>query len=360
MSKLKNYNGDKFYNGAALWKEAAPWNVVLSERSNGKSLWFLKQFVIDYFETGHKMAYVRRFDTDIKQKDVNLYFKDPNFVKWLQTGTEYSGIRCNRGELWFYKFDERGKQQDCELFGFVFALNVQEHYKSLHYDGVYNIMFEEYITNRIYIQNEFLEFNHLCSTICRSGRYRIVMLGNTIARDCPYMLEMGVDLLKTAAGHMYINHLKRQDGSSVKCVFDYALPGDHKTFFFGKAEKNIVNGEWDVEEQPLLYFDYRKAERIYKCSYITALHQGFNMEVLLYDDQKFLFVYPGKYEEIKEGFNDIFTDTADFGSGYFLKPEKKRHAKIQPLIRCRRVLFSDSLTGTEFYKALKRYNPFVL
>lgn len=359
-TKLKNYDGSKFYNGAALWNSNAPWNVILSERSDGKSLWILKQCVIDFIETGHKIAYVRRYDEQIKQKNVNLYFKDPNFLSWLEKGSEYNGVRCGRGELWLTAVDDKGETYDKDLFGYVFALNMQEKYKSLHYDGVYNIIFEEFITNKFYLANEYMEFNHLISTICRSGKYRAFLIGNTISRDCPYLLEMGIDIFTATAGRMYESHLKKSDGTTVKCVFDFPAPREHSTFFFGKAEKNIVSGEWDIEEQPHIFFKYKDAEILYKCVMITSLKQAFKINVLFYDDEKYIFVYPAKYDEAVESFDDIFSDTADFVHGHFLKPEKKRHQKIMPLIRKKRVLFSDNLTGTEFKRALKRYNPFVM
>ena len=361
--KLKNYTGAKYYNGSSLWAANAPWNVILSERSDGKSLWFLKQCVIDFLNTGHKFAYVRRYEDQIKQKDVNLYFKDPNFTSWLQKGSDYIGIRCNRGELWLQKQNDDGGSYDADLIGYVFALNVQEKYKSLHYDGVYNIIFEEFITNKLYLgngYNEYMEFNHLISTLCRSGKYRALLIGNTISRDCPYLLEMGIDLFSTTPGKIYESHMKKANGDTIKCLFDYVAPKEKDTFFFGKAEKNIVGGQWDVDEQPHLFFKFNDAEVLYKCVLITKLRQAFKLAVIMFEDNKYLFVWPDKYDNAIQSYDDIFTDTADFEKGYFLKPEKKRHNKIWPLIRMKRVLFSDNLTGTEFMKAIKRYNPFVV
>ena len=357
---LKNYNGNKFYNGRPLWAAGAPWNVVLSERANGKSLWYAKECILDFLDNGHRIAYVRRYEDQLKNKDVTLYFSDPNLLSWLQAGSEYTSVKCIRGELWLMGPGSDGKEEQKELLGWAFALNVQEKYKSLHYENVYNIIFEEFITNKFYLANEYMEFNHLISTLCRSGVYRAILLGNTISRDCPYLLEMGVDIFTVERGKMYETAMKKEDGSEIKCIFDFAAPAAKTTFFFGKAEKNIVSGEWDVEEQPHIFFKLQDAEVIYKCIMITKLHQAFKLCVVLYNDQKYLFVYPGKYKEVSDSFGDIFTDTANFQNGYFLKPEKKRHEKVWPLIRMKRVLYSDNLTGTEFNRALKRYNPFIV
>lgn len=358
---LKNYNGNKFYNGGALWKQGAPWNIILSERSDGKSLWFLKQCVIDFVENGHRLAYVRRYEDNIKQKDVNLYFKDPNFVEWLKAGGDYTGVRCNRGELWLTRYDEElQKDVDADLFGWCFALNVQEKYKSLHYDGAYNIIFEEFITDKFYLANEVMYMNHLISTLCRSGKFRAILIGNTISRDCPYLLDFGIDLQRAKAGTLTKHLLKKANGDTVSCLFHYAMPREKDSFFFGRAEKNIDAGEWETEDFPHIFFDMKESEVLYRCTYITKLRQAFKIAVCMYKDEKYLFVYPSKYDEAIESYGDIFSDEPNFEAGYFMKPEKKRHGKIWKLYRMKRALFSDNLTGTEFTRAIKRYNPFIL
>ena len=356
---LKNYSGNKYYNGREIWDQGAPWNVVLSERSDGKSLWYLKEIVIDYFKTGHRFAYVRRFEDNIKQKDVNLYFSDPNFISWLQKGTPFTGIKCIRGALYLMGPDDNGKNVALELIGWPFAVNVQEKYKSLHFENCYNILMEEFITPKLYLYNEFIEFCNLISTCCRSGKYRAILLGNTVARDCPYLLEMGVNLFTTEPGKVYQADLPQLDGGKIRCLFDYVLPGEKKTFFFGRAEKNIVKGDFDADPQPHMFFKYKDADLLYKCVLVTSLQQAFNLCVLLYGDQKYLYVYPAKYEDAIESYHDVFTDSPDFERGFYYKPEKKRQQRVQPLIRAGRMLFSDNLTGTEFKRAIKRYNPFV-
>lgn len=356
---LKNYTGNKYYNGRSVWDAAAPWNCILSERSDGKSLWYVKELIIDYFKTGHRFAYVRRYEDNIKQKLVNLYFSDPNLLTWLKAKTPFVGIKCLRGEIRLMTEDDAGQIVPADLIGWSFALNVQEKYKSLHYENAYNILMEEFITAKPYLSNEFMELNHLISTLCRNGKFRVIMLGNTIARDCPYLLEMGIDLFTTKPGTVYENKLTQMNGNVIKCLFDYVAPGEKSTFFFGKAEKNVVAGNWDVEEQPHLFFKYRDAEIIYRCSYITSLRQAFNLAVLFYGDQKYLYVYPGKYDDAELSYNDVFSDVPMFDKGFYYKTEKKRQQKVWPLIRSGRVLYSDNLIGTEFKRAIKRYNPFL-
>lgn len=363
--RLKNYTGNKFYNGMELRKIAAPWNCILSERASGKSLWWLKEMVIDYFTDGKMFAYVRRYDEDIKPKNVDRYFEDVNFTEWLQKGSGYEGIMCYQDALYLYVSGDNGKPIRKEKIGYVFALNIAEkRYKSLHYDGVYNILFEEFITSGTaagkYLENEFNIMNHLISSICRRNQFRVIMLGNTIGRDCPYLKEMGIDLFKTKPGQIYQNELLQESGNKIMCCFDYVAPAEKTSLFFGKAEKTIVKGEWDVESVPHLWFRLQDAELIYTCYYVSEeLKNAYKLRVIWYDDQKYLYVYPYDYAEMPYVRDDIFTDTPMFKLKRFIHPEKKRHARLRDLFKSGHILYSDNLCGTEFRRAMKRYNPFI-
>lgn len=361
MIKLKNYNGNKFYNGTELLELEAPWNNVLSERASGKSLWWVKQCVIDYFKHKRLFGYVRRYDEDIKPKNVDKYFNDINFKEWLYKGTGYNGIICYQDGLYLYVEDENGKYIKKERIGYSYALNIAEkRYKSLHYDGVYNILLEEFITSGNYLDNEFMIFNNLISTICRRNEYRVIMLGNTVARNCPYLKEFGIDLFKTEPGKIYKNNLLQSDGNKILCCFDYVKPKEKTSLFFGKAEKSIVHGDWDVSEVPHLWFDLLQAELIYTCYYVSEeLKNAYKIRIIFYDDNKYMYVYPYDYNEIKYVSDDIFTDTPDFQHKRFIHPEKKRHSRIREIWKCGRVLYSDNLCGTEFRRAMKKYNPFI-
>lgn len=359
MTNLKNYTGEKFYNGAPVLKIGAPWNAILSERAAGKSLYYLKECVIDYFKNGRMFAYVRRYDEDVKPKNVDKYFQDINFISWLQKGTGYDGIICQQEALYLFRYND-GKPIKGDKIGYVFALNIAEkRYKSLHYDGVYSFIFEEFIGSR-YIDNEFNTFNHLISTVSRRNNFRVFMIGNTIARDCPYLKEMGIDLYSTKPGKIYQQQLVQQNGNKVLCVFDYAEAKEKKSLFFGKAEKTIVKGDWDVLEVPHLFFELAKADIIYTCYYVCEdLKNAYKIRVVYYDNDKYMYIYPYKYSEIEYVHDDVFTDTPDFNKKRFIHPEKKRHGRLKDLWKQGRVLYSDNLCGTEFKRSMKKYNPFI-
>lgn len=359
--KLKNYSGNKFYNGRALWDTGAPWLSVLSERSDGKSLWMLKECLIDYFKTGHKIAYVRRYDSEIKQKDVNGWLRDKNLTSWLNTAG-YSGAVCYQGELWL-TVDDDGRDKRVEHFGYAFAVNMQESYKSQHYD-CYNFIFEEFITKKLYLPSEFVAFSNICSTANRSGQFRAILIGNTVARTCPYLREMGIDIFKAKPGKIYVQDLPQPNGQIVKSAFEYVNPKEKITNFIGSARKSIVAGEFEADEQPHLYMSLNDCEIVYSCVLVTELRQAFHVKRIVYDNpknkacEKYIYVYPMDYEDVPYFKGDIFTTIPEFESGYYYYAEKRRQSHIWPLIKANRMLFSDNLAGTEFKNAIRKHNPF--
>lgn len=359
LRMLKNYNGTKFYNGHQLLKAGASWNVIISARADGKSFWIVKQALIDFLEEGKKFGYIRRYSDDVKNKYVTNYFSDPNMIAWLQSVSDYKDIICDRGEIWLMVDGEKGKLAKGTCCGYAFALNVAQRYKSQHFPDVYNIIFEEFMSDTgTYLYDEWSTFNHMISTITRRHDFRAFLIGNSIARDCPYLQELGIDLFKLQNGRIYTFDYHQSDGGIVKGAFDYVGAIEKESLFFGKAEKSIVQGQWSVQEQPHIFFNLRDAEQVYECIYLTSLHQAFKLRVVIFDDQKYIFVHPFDADEVPFAFCDVFTDFPYHKEGWFCTAEKKRHQKMLPLIRQRRVLFSDNLTGTEFSSAIKNYNPF--
>lgn len=356
---FKPYNGTKYFCGNDIIAQEAKYNIVLSERNNGKSFWFLQYSVCDYFNYGHGFGYVRRYGDEIKNMKVDEYFTDKNFIPWLQKTFDYDGIMCDRGALYFFKWDN-GKRKKFEKFGNVFAVQKNEEYKSRHFDDVYNICFEEFITSeKPYLQpDEYKTFNHLVSTIARGRQVRVFMLGNTLARDCPHLIEYGIDIFKVKQNEiLVINH--NSENGKVKVVFFYAPEKSESNMFFGRAEKAIVGGQWDVDEQPHLFCDLKEVEKIYTCYMITKLRQAFKLIMFVHEKGRFVYVYPFDYDEIDYVLGaDVFTDTFTVQENYYMHPVKKRHFKIWELYMQDHFVYSHNLCGTEFKRALKTYNPF--
>lgn len=359
MKKVKPYNGKKFYNGTALLGRAAEWNACIGRRANGKSFWWLHYFIIDYFDNQHEMAYIRRLDNETRKKVVDAYFADDNLTAWLKKSYDMDGIYADAEDLYFFKYDDKGKKVKAGRFGHVFAVNTATKYKSLHFDKIYNVLYEEFITDGSYIDGEWKHFNSILSTIFRLRRGRVVLIGNTVSRSCPYFREMGVDIQQIREGTITDIEHTQQDGHKVTFSVEYCADIEQKNkMFFGKVEKQINSGAWETEAFPHLFFKLEESDILYTSYYI----QGdfcFRLNLLSYKDHLYIYIYPYKADRLEfNSRDDIFFSGFTTKDNVFNAARKKRHEKIWPLFEKNKALFSDDLCGTEFYNCLDSFNPF--
>ena len=366
---MKLYNGNKHYNLHPTLSTSATWNGILSERSNGKSYAVLQYCVKDFLDNKKGFAYITRYAKDLTQSSVNEYFEDENFLAMLKKQTGYDGITCDRysKDLYFFKRSENGKIQRAERCGKAFAIELQESYKSHHYDYICNAIFEEFITDKPYLKNEWGEFNHLLSTIFRKRPkedIKVFLLGNVIGRDCPYLLEFGINIFKLKRNTINVAELLQENGEKIKFAFEWAEPkAEESGIFFGKAGKDINSGEWSSREYPHLFVDLKDTETIYTFFMINDVCNAWKCVMFLYENNKYVYVYPCDYEDIEyystfDIFTDRITESIIQKKNYYIHPTKKRHRKIWELYTKGKFCYSTNLCGTEFNNSLKRYNPF--
>ena len=364
---LKLYNGNAHYNINPLLNCGCRWNGILSERSNGKSFAVMQYCFIDALERNRNFALVYRYAREITKSDVDDYFSDTGLLKWLKRNTGYDGVTCDRNtkDLYFFKM-ENGKEKRVKKCGKAFCVELQKSYKSKHYDDIYNIVYEEYIIDDApYLRNEWKEFNNLCSTIFRRRLdVKIFLLGNTTSRECPYMLEFGIDIYKVKQGSITIAELQKEDGRKEKFAFERCKPREDKeSIFFGSADKEITGGEWSAREYPHLFVDLKETEIIYTFFMINELGGAWKCIEFLYNDLRYIYVYPFDFDDVQffpsfDVFTDKYTESTMQKRNYFLHAEKKRQRRIYDIYRAGRFVYATNLCGTEFNNSLKRYNPF--
>ena len=119
----------KYYDIKNLLSTNSAYLMLLGQRSNGKSYQVKYTCVSDAYNDKGLMIYLRRWASDIKQKEVSTYFDDVP-VKDITNG-EYIGITAYQGEIFFYNLNEdkeivRGKLvgRYCDLY-LSFKFNAQ-------------------------------------------------------------------------------------------------------------------------------------------------------------------------------------------------------------------------------------------
>ena len=295
----------------------AHYYVVYGERSNGKTYSALDYSLERYLKTGEQFAYIRRWGEDIRKKQLSQLFaahaengEISKLSKNNWTGMDYTG---NKFRL--TKADEEGKLVISEeIAGYAFDLNSMEHYKSISFPKITTIIFDEFLSRNGYLPNEFILFTNVISTIVRQrNNVKIIMLGNTVNRSCPYFQEMGLSHVKEQEpGTIDVYHY---GNSGLEVIAEYCSPtskrGGKKSdvyFAFDNPElQMITQGAWEIAIYPHKPCNY-KPKDIQLIFFIEFEDDILQCECVSLDTGPFIFIHR-KTGEIKYPDEDIVYTT---------------------------------------------------
>lgn len=248
QKKVKYYTLDRINKCNCLY------NLIIGERSTGKSYAMACQVIDNYLDRGEQFGYFRRYEVDIKgQKgyDVfgniihNGYIDKKSKGRWndvIYTGRKWYLARLVDGVI---------EEKDDKPFGHAFAISLQSHYKSTGYPLITNIWFDEFL-DVDYLPNEFILFTNLVSSIVRlEVKVKIYMLGNTINKYSIYWGEMGLKQVKNIkCGEIQIYEYG-DSGLRVAVEMTDFNEEDKKSnvyFAFDNPKLNLITGKGDVWE----------------------------------------------------------------------------------------------------------------
>ena len=180
----------KYYSIKNLKSTNAQYMILLGERANGKSYQVKHTVIEDFIKDETKFIYLRRWKSDIKTSAVEIYFADVDVPKL--TNGEWEGIYAWQNSIYFYKYNDAGKKIKKEI-GMYCALNEAERYKSWAFVDFGNIIYEEFITDQTYLDNEPTRLQQFVSTVLRLNSGHVYMVGNTLSRVCPYFHEWSLE-----------------------------------------------------------------------------------------------------------------------------------------------------------------------
>ena len=180
------------------------------------------------------------------------------------TDGEWDGIEALQGMFYFWRMNENGKKERSEYIGAYGSLYDWQKIKSVAWVNFTYILFEEFIAADYYLDDEPTKLQRVVTAIFRDHKGKVLMLGNTISRTCPYFLEWCPNVIKQQPGtiEVYNMHDEAGEGIEVKIACEYTghVKGSG-SMFFGQASKAIMAGEWDVVNSPKLpkdKMDYEK------------------------------------------------------------------------------------------------------
>lgn len=295
----------------------AHYYVIYGERSNGKTYSSLDYCLDNFVGKGEQFAYVRRWGEDIRKKQLSQLFSAhaENGSISRKTNNHWEGMDYTGNKFRLTHTDEEGRIILDEIpCGYAFDLNSMEHYKSISFPKITTIVFDEFLSRNGYLPNEFILFTNVVSTIVRQrNNIRIIMLGNTVNRSCPYFSEMGLSHIKEQKpGTVDVYHY---GSSGLEVVAEYCSPtskrGGKKSdvyFAFDNPElQMITQGAWEIAVYPHKPCNF-KPKDIQFVFFIEFEDDILQCECVALDTGPFIFIHR-KTGEIKHPDTDLVYTT---------------------------------------------------
>lgn len=351
----------KFYSLKPILKRKAVYNVIIGERSNGKTFACLKLALQNYFEKGEQFAYIRRWSTDVKPARLNQLFAsviDAGFLEKLSNGN-YQTIIYKSGRFYLANYNEEGKPiySDTDVLGFAMSLNESEHLKSISFPEVTMIIFDEFLSNN-YLINEFMLFMNVISTIVRQRtNVKIFMLGNTVSKYSPYFKELGLtNVLKMKQGTIDV-YTYGDSKLSVAVEYCASLEKSKKNNFYFAFDnprlKMITGGSWELGIFPHKPCDFKKDD-IKFVYFIEFNDQVYQCEIVFLPTQTFTFIHK-KTTPIKP-YSKVYSlipNPSYFYSTSIKRPKDELESKIYWYFANDKVFYQDNDVGNAIQNFLK-------
>ena len=305
-------NKNQFYSLDKIKRHNATYNVIFGERSNGKTYSLLEESLKQYFTNGSQVAYVRRWKEDIIGKRATGVWSGINANGLVEKYSDgrFTLVHYYASRFYLANYDESGKiiYSDSDVIGHTFALSDGEHNKSISFPYIRTIMFDEFLTKGLYLQDEFVHFMNTVSTIIRQRtNVKIFLCGNTVNSYSPYFKEMGLKhILKMEQGEIDVY---KYGNSKLTVAVEYCASSEStkpNNFYFAFDNPKlhmITSGAWELDIYPHVPIKFKPKD--IKFTYFILFDGGtYQCEIIQKDDITFTFIHV-KTTELKDPDNDL-------------------------------------------------------
>lgn len=349
----------QWYDYTAIDKIDSVYKIVIGERSNGKTFGWCRKVIDEYLTTGKPSAYIRRLDEQIKPKFLaNLFDPHIDYIIEKSKG-KWNHIRYWQNNFYLERVETlpngvtKKMAKDDTAFCRTYAVNTAETSKGADNGEIKYVCFDEFITRRFYLANEFILFQNLLSSIIRKRTgITIYMLANTVNKFCPYFAEMG--LRRVAKQQQGTIDVYQMGKTNYKIAIEYcATAGISKKaesyFAFDNPQLDMIrSGSWEIAS-------YRHApqglkyHRIVFSFFVVFDSQMIQGDIYMYDGFPICFFHP-KTTEIKEPEKSIIytQDTIDGNplhqTDVRVKPTRAQRV-IADIFNQKKTFYSDNECG---------------
>lgn len=248
MKKIRYYSLDKLHNKAPN----ADFYLIIGQRGNGKTVGVLKHFLNEYKRTKKRFCYIRRWDEDIKRYRSELLFTGylADYVREIFG----EGFEIKYDNHKYYLINANGTKVDC--IGYVLSLSAAAHTKSVSYERVGYLLYDEFIqmSGERQLPDELLKFDNTLSTIIRGENakdgVKIYLCANTVSKFSPYFIRFGIEINKVNQGDIFIQKFPVDEDSKqfLTIALEYCEYNKEVSETINKYTNSemIKKGSWEI------------------------------------------------------------------------------------------------------------------
>lgn len=246
-----------YYSYHNIDKLNATYNLIIGQRSNGKTFGWCRKAIDAYIDDGLPSAYVRRLDEQIRPTNIsNLFNPHSDYIK-ERTNGKYNAVVYRLHAYYFARYEktvaggEKKVAQDQKPFCRTYAISTAETTKGSDDGEIKYVCFDEFMTRVHYLTNEFVLFQNLLSSLIRTrSGVKIYMLANTVNKYCPYFSDMGLrNVSKQKQGTIDVYKMGK---SNTTIAVEYCSQSDvsvpvSKYFAFDNPQLEMISsGAWEI------------------------------------------------------------------------------------------------------------------
>lgn len=236
-----------FYNLKRILGTKADYNLIIGQRSNGKTYACLKHLLEVYKNTKKRGAYLRRWADDLKGFYAEQLFDPLSSVVEKLFGEGYYILYFRHK---YYLCNPDGEKIDVVCY--ALAISEAAHTKSVAYSNIGIIIFDEFIqmSGERMLVNEKEKFENTLSTLIRYKTDVVIfMLANTVSKFSWVFVYFGIDINKVEQGSIVTKELPTDDEKGVLRVsLEYCEYNENIGKKSSKYTKSsmIKTGQWQI------------------------------------------------------------------------------------------------------------------
>ena len=218
--------------------------IVIAERGVGKTFG-CKKYIVKHFKAKHKQSvYIRRYNRELQEslmkKGCPIFFD--------QIKNEFPKDKLSNNSEVFYCNNE--------ISGFAVPLSTSNILKSVSFENVDTIIFDEFIIDNTgvyhYIKNEVTLFMELLETIIRlKPNIKVILLGNAISITNPYFIELNLSLPYNSEYKIFKRDDKGQPLLMVYYGKNLKYREEKKKSRFGQLISDTSYGKYAIDNEML-------------------------------------------------------------------------------------------------------------